>query len=188
MRTYSIIYFKILYQAADLEQLLQESNTASILICLGEKQQSALYRDESLYVNIPEGNIVDHLKSRVREDIAKNRQKQEFHHIKNIKDNCNNSISSILCKTTSETSDSVDSGSNSNDNTTNAENTNSGNEINSNNDTCSNDNSSNNNDKDDYIPFSGHNEGRKNKRKNCIELKESCDLEHEFGTNNIFDK
>ena len=105
-----------------------------------------------------------------------------------------NSISSIICNTTISTcfggTDSVDSGSNSNDNTTNAENTNSGNEINSNNDTCSNDNSSNNNDKDDDIPFSGHNEGRKNKRincnKSCIEEKESCNSE--FNTNNIFDK
>ena len=115
------------------------------------------------------------MKSRVREDIAKKRQKQEVK-----KELYNNSE----IPTNKSRADSVDS--NSNDATTSAEAaTNSGNEINSNNDTSSNDNgSNNNNDKDDDIPFSGHNEDRKKRNnscsKSCIKEIDTCNLDNNF--------
>jgi len=81
-------------EAARLEQLLEESNTANILLCLSVRPESAeeginiaglpaeLVTSESvedLQAKISKGNIIDHLRQRVRAEAAQQREKQLDH-------------------------------------------------------------------------------------------------------------
>jgi hypothetical protein len=113
-------------KAADLQQLLQENATANILIGLGEERgsgsiQSFDSRDSLLpYANIPAENIFNHLKIKVREEVAKKRQRidvpqmdidQKYVNLSSINgfdrlSQCSESIDSN--KTSSETNNSHD--------------------------------------------------------------------------------
>jgi len=118
-------------EAADLQQLLQENATANILIGLGEERgsgsiQSFDSRDSLLpYANIPAENIFNHLKIKVREEVAKKRQRidvpqmdidQKYVNLSSINgfdrlSQCSESIdsnSNRTSKTSSETNNSHD--------------------------------------------------------------------------------
>jgi hypothetical protein len=70
-----------LLKAVEYEQLLEESNTASILMCLGDQTGSGPENgsfklesmDEKSELGISKGNIVDQLRQRVRAEAAKSR-------------------------------------------------------------------------------------------------------------------
>jgi len=88
-------------EAARLEQLLEESNTANILLCMSVKPESSEQiggmtatlapelppseSAEDLQAKLSRGNIIDHLRQKVRAEAAQTQREKQLEHMEDVR-------------------------------------------------------------------------------------------------------